>query len=84
MKISLPASLQLWVDEQVAKNRSRSPSQYISKVLRKEKQRQLISDVERKLIEGLNSGQAREFTDADWEQLREKARKRVAARKAGK
>jgi antitoxin ParD1/3/4 len=84
MNISLPASLQLWVDEQVAKNRSRSPSQYISKVLRKEKQRQLISDVERKLIEGLNSGQAREFTDADWEQLRQKARRRVAARKAGK
>ena len=84
MNISVPASLQLWVDEQVAKNRSRSPSQYISQVLRKEKQRQLIADVERKLIEGLNSGAAREFTDADWEQLREKARKRVAARKAGK
>lgn len=84
MNISLPTSLQLWVDEQVAKTRSRSPSQYISQVLRKEKQRQLISDVERKLIEGLNSGEAREFTDADWEQLRQKARRRVAARKGRK
>ena len=84
MNISLPSSLQAWVDEQVAKKRYRSHSQYIGQILRKERQRQLIAEVERKLMEGLNSGRAREFTDADWEKLRQTARKRVAARKGRK
>ena len=81
MNISLSASLQAWVDEQVTKRRCRSLSQYIGQVLLRERQRELIAEVERQLIEGLNSGEAREMTDADWEKLRQKARRRVAARK---
>jgi len=60
---------------------TRTVSDYIRDLIRREKRVLAREESERKLVEGLNSGPATELTKKDWKELRQGVRKRVAARK---
>ncbi len=80
MTISLPESLQSWIEEQAAKANCRDPGQFIGQVLQAARRRHLRKQIEAGLTKALNSGST-PMTADDWEQIRREGRKRLARRK---
>lgn len=67
MNISLPEEMKAFVEEQLAKGGYSTVSEYIRHLIRKDQNR---ARIEAKIIEGINSGPAREMTPEDWEEMR--------------
>lgn len=80
MNVSLPRTQKDFVDQQVKRGSFSTVSDYIRDLIRREQRELAREDLERKLIEGLSSGQPTEMTSEDWKQLREGLHKRVAGR----
>lgn len=72
MNISLPDVMKTWVEQQVAKGGYATPSEYIRELLREDQNRKLRHQIDRKLVEALESGEPKEFTDADWQRIRQR------------
>lgn len=70
LNISLPATMKAWVERQVADGGYATPSEYIRELLREEQKRKLRDEIDRKLLEALESGPARDLTEADWGRIR--------------
>ena len=70
LHISLPESLQAFVEEQVVAGSYSTPSEYLETLIRDDQRRKAQEKLEALLIEGLESGPATEMTDDDWEELR--------------
>jgi antitoxin ParD1/3/4 len=81
MNISLPDSMKAFVDEQVAKGGFGTASEYVRHVLREEQKRRLREQIDAKLLEALDSGEATPMTADDWVSLRRGLRKRLTERK---
>jgi antitoxin ParD1/3/4 len=80
MNVSLPRSQTEFVDQQVQQGSFSTVSDYIRDLIRREQRALAREDLERKLLDGLNSGPSREMAKADWEELRDGLRKRLAGR----
>lgn len=81
MNVSLPRTQQKeFVDQQVQRGSFSTVSDYIRDLIRREQRVLAREELERKLLEGLNSGPATEMTPEDWKELREGLRKRFASR----
>lgn len=70
MNISLPEKMRAWIEEQVAEGRYATPSEYIRELLREEQKRKLRDEIDRKLLDALESGPARDLSEADWQRIR--------------
>jgi antitoxin ParD1/3/4 len=70
INVSLPESLQDFIDEQVARGAYASASEYLRALVREDQKRKARERLEELLIEGLESGPATEMTDADWDEMR--------------
>ncbi len=83
LNVTLPESLQDFVQEQVARGGYRTPSEYLQSLVIDDQKRQAEAQLEAELLEGINSGEATEMTAGDWEDIRRELRERQAARRKG-
>jgi antitoxin ParD1/3/4 len=68
--ISLPDSLQEFVQIQVGSGRVLNASDYVLNLIREDERRKAHAALEVLLVEGLESGEATEMTATDWEDIR--------------
>jgi antitoxin ParD1/3/4 len=77
MHISLPESLESWVEEQSALQGYASTAEYVQQILRNERQQQerrLREGIEQQLLAALDSGDPVEASPEFWEARRQKLR----------
>ena len=77
MNISLPAGMRAWVEAQVAKGEYGSVSEFVRELVREAKKRQVREEIDAKLVEALESGEAIEVTPEYWERKRRELEKRM-------
>lgn len=82
MTVSLPASQKAYVKAQAAATGCSTPSEYIRRLIHADQRARQQEELERKLIEGLESG-SREVTPEVWAEMRESLRKAATNRKKG-
>ena len=82
MNVSLPKALRSFVDERVSSSSYTSASEYVRELIRKDRAHCAAHDrLEEMLLEGLASGPAAEWTEADWGSIRERVMKRLKAKR---
>jgi antitoxin ParD1/3/4 len=70
INISLPDSLKAFLETQVAEGCYSSASEYIRELIRADQKRKAEEKLEALLLEGLNSGEPIEVTEAFWNEKR--------------
>jgi antitoxin ParD1/3/4 len=80
MTVSLPTTQKEWVRAQAAATGCSTPSEYIRRLIHADQRAQEQEELERKLLEGLDSP-AREMTHDDWSNLRRMLQDRLAKRR---
>jgi antitoxin ParD1/3/4 len=70
LHISLPTVLRHYVEERVAKGGYSNPSDYMRELIRRDQRREAQEELERLLLEGLRSGEAKEITETYFGDLR--------------
>ncbi len=70
MNIALPDNLKDYVLGRVAEGGYTSASEYVRELIRSDQKRKAQEKLESLLLEGLESGEAREFTAEDWAELK--------------
>ncbi len=78
--ITLPGPMKAFVEAEAAQQGYRSPDEYIQTLIREAQKRKALEKVDALLLEGLDSGEATDMTEADWENLRQSLRDRLAGR----
>jgi antitoxin ParD1/3/4 len=78
LNISLPDSMRAYVDQQVAGGGYSTASEYIRQLVREDQKRAAQERLETLLMEGIESGPAKEMTSADWDELRRRVWQRHA------
>ena len=76
LNVSLPKVLKEYVEGQARADGYSTPSEYIRELIRDDRKRQAKEKLEAALLEGLNSGPAKEITPARWAQKRSSLRQR--------
>jgi antitoxin ParD1/3/4 len=76
LNVSLPKVLKEYVEGQATADGYSTPSEYIRELIRDDRKRQAKETLEAALLEGLNSGAAKEITSAKWAQKRSSLRQR--------
>ncbi|MBN3870218.1 type II toxin-antitoxin system ParD family antitoxin [Nostoc sp. JL33] len=70
INISLPESMKVFVEEQVAQGGYGSVSEYLQELITQDQKRKMQEHIEELLIAGLESGEAIEVNDEWWQQKR--------------
>ncbi|MCC5601019.1 type II toxin-antitoxin system ParD family antitoxin [Nostoc favosum] len=70
INISLPESMKVFVEEQVAEGGYGSVSEYLQELITQDQKRKMQEHIEELLIAGLESGEAIEINDEWWQQKR--------------
>jgi len=78
LNISLPEDMREWVDQQVKGGGYATVSEFFRELVREERRRQVRAEVETKLLQAVNSGESTPITLEFFDELRKKARERVA------
>ena len=81
INISLPDSLRDFVQQQVSEGRFADTSAYLQTLIRQDQRKKSKALLERKLIEGLESGDPVPMTEKDWTDIERQVRQRGNARK---
>ncbi len=76
LNVSLPKVLKDYVEGQATADGYSTPSEYVRELIRDDRKRQAREKLEAALLEGLNSGPAKEITSAKWAQKRSSLRRR--------
>ncbi len=74
INISLPDTMQAYVEQQVAEGGYSSVSEYFRELVRQDQKQKSKERLETMLLEGLNSGDTTEMTVQDWEDIRQTIR----------
>lgn len=77
MNVSLPAAMKKYVRERVKAENYSNASDYIRTLIREDQRRRGIDDLERLILDGLNSGEGVTLDDAEWGRIRQEARRRA-------
>jgi len=77
LNISLPDSLKMFVEEQVATGGYSTASEYVRSLIREAQERRGQAELESKLLAALGTEPAA-MGKADWDQLRERVRRMAA------
>ncbi|MDZ8106974.1 MAG: type II toxin-antitoxin system ParD family antitoxin [Nostoc sp. DedQUE12a] len=77
INISLPDTMQAYVERQVAEGRYSSVSEYFRELVRQDQKQVAQERLETMVLEGLNSGDATEMTIQDWEDMRQTIRGKI-------
>ena len=70
MKISLPESLEAFVEQQVASGKYANAEQYLGELIEADQKQRARERIGRLIQEGLDSGPATEMNAQDWEHIR--------------
>ncbi|MHC5777324.1 type II toxin-antitoxin system ParD family antitoxin [Nostoc sp.] len=70
INISLPESMKVFVEEQVAQGGYGSVSEYLQELITQDQKRKMQEHIEELLIAGLESGDAIEVNDQWWQEKR--------------
>ena len=82
LNISLPQGMKDFVEQQVHKDDDYSSvSDYVRALIREDQKREAEDKLEVLLLEGLDSGDSKEMTQKDWDDIRQALRKKAAQRK---
>lgn len=81
MTISLPDELKAFIEERAKAGRFASSSEFIRQLVREDQKRAERDKLERMLLDGLESGEPIEVTDAYWRALRSRLQRRAKSRK---
>ena len=84
MNISLPDTLRQWVEDRVAADGYGTASEYFRALLRDDQKRKAREQLDHKLVEALDSGEAKEITAEDWRHIRSTVRDRLAMKPKGR
>jgi antitoxin ParD1/3/4 len=86
MNISLPESMREWVEQRITAEGYGTASEYFRALVREDQKRKAREELDRKLIDALDSGPAGVLTTEDWQHVRSSVRERLAGRskKAGR
>ena len=68
LNISLPESMREFIDRQIAQCGYSTASEYIRHLIRQDQEKAEKKQIEKLLLEGLNSGESVEITDDWWSQ----------------
>jgi antitoxin ParD1/3/4 len=81
LNISLPQGMKDFVEEQVHKDEDYcSVSDYVRALIREDQKRQAEEKLEALLLEGLDSGESKEMTKKDWDDIRQAVQKKATQR----
>lgn len=80
MNVSLPETMRRWVEQRVESEGYGTVSEYFRALIREDQKRKAREELDRKLIEALDSGEPTELTSQDWQHIRSTVRQRVARR----
>ncbi|NEO97196.1 MAG: type II toxin-antitoxin system ParD family antitoxin [Symploca sp. SIO2E9] len=83
INISLPDEMRSYVEEQVAQGSYSTVSEYFRELIRLDQKRKAQESLEILLLEGLESGDATQMTDTDWEDIRQVVRSRLGKHSQG-
>ncbi|MDJ1180025.1 type II toxin-antitoxin system ParD family antitoxin [Roseofilum sp. BLCC_M91] len=89
MNVSLPDPMRDYVDRQVQSGGYGSASEYIRDLIRQDQKRKAQEQLETMLLEGLNSGDATQMSDApplrerDWQEIRQAVRDKLNQQQHG-
>ncbi len=78
INISLPESMQAYVEEIVEKEGYSNLSEYFRELVRQDQKRKATEKIESLLLEGLDSGTPSDMTKEDWRDIRSTVRQRLA------
>lgn len=84
VNISLPDDVKEFAENQVGSGRYRSVSEYVRDLILDDEKRRAQERLEASLMEGIESGEATDFTEQDWEDIREEALRELEARQSRK
>jgi len=77
LNISLPESMRAFIDEQVSTGGYSTASEYIRELVRAEQKRASGDWLDRILIQQVESGPPRKFTQAEWDKMRQATLERI-------
>ena len=77
LNIALPAAMKSFIQEQVATGGYRSASEYVRRLVREDQHRRVREEIDRQLLEALQSGPARPMTPEFWEERRQELQRRL-------
>ena len=80
MNISLPDTLRQWVEDRVAADGYGTASEYFRALVRDDQKRKAREQLDQKLVDALDSGEAKEMTAEDWRHIRSTVRERLAGK----
>jgi Arc/MetJ-type ribon-helix-helix transcriptional regulator len=80
MTVSLPASQKAYVRAQAIASGCSTPSEYIRRLIHADAKAREQEELERRILEGLDSG-SREMTEKDWSELKATLRRKLARRR---
>ena len=78
LNITIPSSLDAWIEREVARGGFGTPSEYIRHLLRKAQVEWTAESIDAANIQGEKSGRAVAMTARDWEAIKKRARARSA------
>ncbi len=82
LNISLPESMREFIDRQIAQCDYSTASEYIRHLIRQDQEKAEKKQIEKLLLEGLNSGESVEITDDWWSQKRTELMERLGQSKS--
>jgi antitoxin ParD1/3/4 len=82
LTISLPDSLKQFVNEQISTGAYGSASEYLRQLISDDQERKEREDIERQILEGLDSGPAVPFGPEEFEEIRAQVRARSRQRES--
>jgi antitoxin ParD1/3/4 len=80
LNISLPESMRKWVEHRVDAEGYGTVSEYVRALIREDQRVESRDQIDRKLIDALDGGDAVEMTAKDWQEIRSAVRQRLAAK----
>jgi antitoxin ParD1/3/4 len=80
LNVSLPRAQRLFVEAEAARSGCTTTSEYVRRLIHDAQRRAAQEDLERKLVDGLESGEPLEISKEYWE----KKRRELVARHTGK
>jgi len=80
VSIALPDALKAFVQEQVEEGGYPSAGEYIHRLIREDHERKYHDNIDRTLLQSLDSGPATPLTASDWQDIRGQIRQRAAKR----
>lgn len=80
MNISLPEAMREWVEQRISAEGYGTASEYFRALVREDQKRKAGEELDRKLIDALDSGPASPLTPEDWRHVRSAVWARLAGR----